>query len=446
MQRFAYPRVAARLFGRPLAIDPPRLKAIMDALGERIVIGAFDDDDGEALPSRADIMARRLGAIAGGKMVQVADGMGEYCLTPGGVAVIPVVGPLAQRFDWLAAVCGFATYEGLGATLDAVVQDGAVRAILFDGDTPGGEAMGMFDLADKVMAARAVKPVWACANGLAASAGYGVLGSAGRLTLPRMGYVGSIGMLAIHVDRSGEDEQRGLKYSAIYSGKRKIDGWDHAPLTKDARTRLQEDIDDGRRMFADLVARQGRIDQKAALDTEADLFRDAEAVDLGLADYVMSFDDTLAELEEVAAGRPANAAVRYAARKTGEPDMTKKATAGEDPAVNEDKQPAPPPADTKSEGAPAPAEPAKDQATAAAAQAEASRTKTIVELCALAGLPAMALGFINAKASVDDVRAKLAKAKADAVDRNPVDGTPPQSSAPVIDVAALYAQRNAARG
>ena len=49
----------------------------------------------------------------------------------------------------------------------------------------------------------------------------------------------------------------------------------------------------------------------------------------------------------------------------------------------------------------------------------------IVELCALASEPGAALGFISSKASVEDVRAQLARARADAVDRQPIDGTAP---------------------
>ncbi|HJQ60822.1 MAG TPA: S49 family peptidase [Vineibacter sp.] len=442
MQRIAYPRIAARLFGRPLAIDPPRLKVILDALGERVVIGAMDDDGEEELPSRADIVARRFGAVAGGRMVEVGEGIGEYCLTPGGVAVIPVVGPLAQRFDWLAAVCGFATYDGLGATLDAALADPSVRAVLYDFDSPGGEAMGMFDAADRILEARGVKPVWACANGLAASAAYALAGAAERLTVPRMGYVGSIGMFSVHVDRSAQDEKLGLKYSAVYSGKRKIDGWDHAPLSKDARDRLQADADEGRRMFAGLVGRQGRIDQRAALETEAAVFRDDDAVGNDLADDVMSFEETLAALTELAAGRPANAAARYAASPHGGRKMTKKATAGGDPAPDDHQ----PPANPAPTADPAPAKPPSPVPAEndTAGQAEAKAT-TIVELCTLAGMAGAALGFIRGNASVDEVRAKLLKAKADAVDRNPIDGSPPATTAPVIDAAAIYAKRNAAR-
>lgn len=422
MPDMAYPRVAARIFGRPLAIDPPRLKTIMDGLGERIVLGAFDDDGSEK-PSRAEVMRKRLGAVAGGEIVDVEDGMGEYCVTEGGVAVIPVLGPLSQRFDWLAAVCGFATYDGISETFDAALEDDAVRAVLFDFDSPGGECMGMLDLADKILAARGRKPIWSIANGLAASAAYALAGSADRLLVPRMGYVGSIGVVAVHVDRSEQDKQYGLKYTAIYSGERKIDGWDHAPLSKDARDRLQADIDGARRMFADLVGRQGRIDQKGALDTQADVYRDEEAVAAKLADEVMNFDEALGALTDLAASRPANAPlVGFASNSTGG-HMTAKTQAGNDPAQASNGNP------TQPDPAIAAAQVAQAAADAArtAAEAETSRVTEITELCQLAGKPGAALEFIKSKASVADVHQALTKAKASETDRDAIDPTPPQA-------------------
>lgn len=439
MQRFAAPRVAARVFDRPLALDPTRLKLILEGVGPRIVFGAFDDD-GPAGPSAEDLVRERLAAVVGGERIVVHDGIGEYALTPQGVAVIPIVGVLTQRFDWLAAWCGFCTYDALRLTFDHAMNNGAVRAVMLDVDSPGGEVNGMLEIAEHMLRARKIKPLWACANPWAASAAYALAGSAERVVLPRMGYVGSIGMFAVHVDRSGQDAAAGLKYTAVYSGKRKIDGWDHAPLGEEAFARLQADLDEGRRRFAALVAAQGRLSAPQALATEAQTYMDDEAVQMRLADEVMDFDAALASLNELAAGRPANAAARLAAVSSGGPDMTKKATAGGDPAPQDDKkQGDPAPADDANK-APA-SEPGKDDPVAAA-QTESARVTAIVELCTLAKRPSAALGFIKSQASVDAVRAQLAKMAADAVDRDPIDTTAPQSGAPRIDVAAIYAARN----
>jgi len=52
------------------------------------------------------------------------------------------------------------------------VNDPQVQGILLDIDSPGGEAGGVFELAQRIRAASTLKPVWAHANDSAYSAAY----------------------------------------------------------------------------------------------------------------------------------------------------------------------------------------------------------------------------------------------------------------------------------
>ncbi len=65
-----------------------------------------------------------------GEWIKVPGGVAEYFVTSTGVAILPVMGILSQRFDWLAALCGWTTYEGLSACIDATEQDYRVAARL----------------------------------------------------------------------------------------------------------------------------------------------------------------------------------------------------------------------------------------------------------------------------------------------------------------------------
>jgi len=71
------------------------------------------------------------------------------------------------------------------------LADPRVRGIVLDIDSPGGEAAGLFDLADRIAAARAIKPIWAVANDAAFSAAYALAASASCVTLTRTAGVGS---------------------------------------------------------------------------------------------------------------------------------------------------------------------------------------------------------------------------------------------------------------
>lgn len=440
----AYPHVAERLFGRAHAIEPGAFRVILESAVTRRVLGGGGDDSSQKKVSKArKARSQRLASLVNGESVAVGNDGLEYGLTRDGVAIVPIAGVLAQRFDWLAAVCGWTTYEGLSATFDAMLVDYRVRAILLDVESPGGEVNGMLDIADEIAAANAVKPVWAVANSFAASAAYLVAASAGRLFVPRLASVGSIGTVAVHVDQSGADQADGLKYTAIYSGARKMDGWDHAPLDSAARDVFQARVDYARDQFVAAVAKQGRVTAEQALATEAALYIDQQAIDVGLADEIGTFDDALAALSELAAGRPRNSATA-AESSAVEPrslPMTDKTQAGPvagTPAAAAASAVATPVAAAPAAAIPVPAavaavaSPSATSPVAAAADAYTLEAATeTLELCVLAGSPvARANAFISAKTPVAKVRASLAAEKADAANGHTTIAT---AAAPVVN-------------
>ena len=103
------------------------------------------------------------------------------------VAVVQVVGTLANRVSWMDAMSGMTSYETLAEEIDRLAADPAVDGILLEVDSFGGEAAGVFDVADRIAKARAAKPVYAVANQYALSAGYALLSQADRVFVPQSG-------------------------------------------------------------------------------------------------------------------------------------------------------------------------------------------------------------------------------------------------------------------
>lgn len=297
--------IAARIFGPSLAIEHNALRAILDGPAmRRIVWGEAAINEENSAKIRASRSAR-LQARAQGELV----GVGEYqqfCLTEGGIAVVPVQGILSQKFDFMSAWCGWTTYEGLEDIVENVAADARVKGVLLDVESPGGETVGMLDACDALIELNGIKPVWAVANGAAYSAAYAIAASSENLCVPRLAGVGSIGAVTVHLDESGSDEKLGLKYTATFSGARKIDGWEHAPLSTEAKAAAQGRVDHCRDQFAELVGRQGRISKEQALATEAGIFLDQFAVEAGLANEIASFDEALAKLTQAVADRSPN--------------------------------------------------------------------------------------------------------------------------------------------
>jgi len=455
------PHVADRLFGRPHAIEPVALQAIVEGpAGRRILAGEpIEAKGGKKGKTSRDFRRDRLLALAGAETIASRDGLVQYALTDGGVAILPVAGVLTQKFDWLAALCGWTTYDAIKATLAATIEDYRVRAILLDVDSPGGEASGMLDIADAILAARQEKPIWAVANPCAASAAYGIAGSASRLVLPRLAQVGSIGCVIVHVDQSAADKSQGLKYSAVYAGTHKIDGWGHAPLSESARASAQRDVDHVREAFAALVSRQGRMSKAAAIDTEAAMFTDDAAVAAGLADEVMTFDQALSALSDFV--NPTSKGNSMNTEKLNSSTSLPAPAAKVDPAApaaGAAAAAAAVPAKTMS--APGPGEKcelcghtraeaddqeeyvaktpgAKAPQAAATAYSVEDATET-AQLCQIAKAPQLASGFIGAKTPIAKVRATLAQRAADAADTDAIDPTPKPDGSAEAKVSAEW--------
>ena len=143
-----------------------------------------------------------------------------YTLTEHGIAVVSFVGPLLTRGDWLTSLLGAMDYGALGSTMERAFADPSARAVLLELDSPGGEVGGLFDLVDRIGALResSGKPLWAVAGEAALSAAYAIASAADRLYVTRTAEVGSIGIVAAHVDESGADAMAGRKWTLVHAG------------------------------------------------------------------------------------------------------------------------------------------------------------------------------------------------------------------------------------
>jgi capsid assembly protease len=272
-----YPRLWSRLYNTPLAIGLDKLRVIEGVFRKHL-------DEPQAALNRP-----------------ASNGRSSYAISDGGVAVIPVQGTLVQRSSGLDAESGLTSYARIGAEMRDALANAQVRAILMEIDSPGGEVAGLFDLADAIYQARDVKPVWAIANENAYSAAYAIASAAERIFLPRSAGVGSIGVVAMHMDQSAKDAKQGYVYTPVFAGTRKIDGSEHFPLSNEARASLQAEVDRLYGLFVSTVARNRNIDVGAVRATEAGWLNPQEAVAGGFADGIATFADTLPELERRAA-------------------------------------------------------------------------------------------------------------------------------------------------
>jgi signal peptide peptidase SppA len=345
-----------------------------------------------------------------------------YLVTPEGVAVIGVSGTLVKKASWLDSASGLQSYESIRADFQDAVGDPRIQGILLDVDSPGGEVGGLFDLADQIYDARAEKPCFAIADDDAFSAAYAIASSAQRLFVTRTGGVGSVGVIALHLDQSGFDAKVGRKYTAIYAGARKNDFNPHEALSGSAKDDLQSEIDRLYDMFVGTVARNREMKPALVRNTEAGLYYAEKAISAGFADQVGTFDDALDAVLEAATARKRARVAASAATQIPIGEMTmsqqvekKTADAPAAPPVPAEVKPPEVPA---SAAAPAAATPVVD---AAAIEARLrAEYEEIAVLCTLSGHPELVAEMIASKKTVAQVREHLLAIKAQESQRTAV--------------------------
>ena len=282
-------RIAARAFNTPLLVEPSKAMAFLSGLGPRVLGRKVELADHE-LPDAPNTTPPARASILGGGLTENLRQHGDapYPVVDG-IAVIEIAGVLIHRGGWIGQSSGQTSYEGIAAQIEAAARDPAVRGLALEIDSFGGEVAGVFDLADRIRAIRGRKPVWAFVAEHAFSAGYALASQADRILLPRTGALGSIGVVVLHADLSGQLDQDGVRVTLIHSGRHKVDGNPYQPLPEGVRDDIQREIDVLRFLFAETVAagRAGRLSQDAALATEAATYRGADAVAAGLADEVI---------------------------------------------------------------------------------------------------------------------------------------------------------------
>src|SRR6187401_483104 len=280
------PYLAARVFGAPLLIARGKVDVILGVLAPRLTGGALLPRD--PVPETAE----------------------QVAVMPGAIAVVSVVGTLVARSSYLDAESGLLSYGAIGDAIESAFADATVRAVILDIDSSGGEVGGLFDLVSRIVTLKetAGKPLWAVANEDALSAAYAIASTADRVYVTQTGEVGSIGVVAAHIDESGADAQAGLSWSFIFAGQQKVDGNAHEPLSARARSTIQTDVDRLYGQFCELVSANRGLTIDAVRATQAATYRGELAIRAGLADRLGTFDfavsEMAADLDATASSRP----------------------------------------------------------------------------------------------------------------------------------------------
>ena len=216
-----------------------------------------------------------------------------------GVAIVPIHGVIGKRLNMFSKISGGISTELLKRDLQVVLDDESVDSILLDIDSPGGSVDGTQELAQIIFDARSVKPIIALANSTMASAAYWIGSAAHEVHISDdTTQVGSIGVVANHVDESKWEERQGFKTTEIVAGHFKRIASSLAPLTQEGKDDIQAKVDYIYSVFVTDVARFRDVSVETVLADMADgqTFIGSQAVDAGLVDGVFTMDKLIADM------------------------------------------------------------------------------------------------------------------------------------------------------
>lgn len=220
-----------------------------------------------------------------------------------GVAVIPIHGTLLNRFNgsW-----GFVTgFQYIRRMMNAALDDDDVEQIVFDVDSPGGEAAGCFELAREIMASRRVKPSLAMVDSIAASGGIALAAGATVVYAIPSARVGSIGVYRMHVSYEDALKQAGIKVTFAQAGDHKTEGNPYSDLPKAVLDDWTESAGKTWDDFISLVAEARDLSEEEVRDTQARVYRADEALAKGLINAVKTPTEAVAAfLAELADDTP----------------------------------------------------------------------------------------------------------------------------------------------
>ena len=410
------PHVASRVFGTPLMIARAKLEVILGVLAPRFSGAVAEPTNPEPDPAP------------------------PISITVERIAVVSVIGTLVSRSGYLDAASGLQSYAEISDALASAMDDPTVRGLILDVDSPGGEVGGLFDLVEQIGVIRSTssKPLWAVSNESALSAAYAIASTADRVYVTRTGEVGSIGVVAVHVDESGADAKAGLAWTFVFAGERKVDGNAHEPLSERARATIQADVDRLYAEFCTLVAANRGLSPEVVRGTDAAIYRGELAIRAGLADRLGTLDLAIAEMATELDRTASTARIPINPTPKRSPSM---ATTETEQIQDQPKQPQPVealpvPTDAAPDPRPTPPQPAPDAGLAEKLRAEFAEIAAIATQAARLGVTVDAADAMRKGISADALRRSVLDALAARAEATSViaaaPSTPTAGDSPIV--------------
>ncbi len=215
-----------------------------------------------------------------------------------GIARFELNGPMTRYPTSLQSVFGGTATLPMQKAIRRAAGDGFVQGGFFEVNSPGGTTDGLEDFCGAIADFRGKKPVrmhmgTACSAALRA----GIEGDV--LTIDPFGITGSVGTLTRMRDTSELMKRAGVKDHYIASGDRKVHGAPGTVVTEEQIADRKALIDAINKSFLQAVeTRRPRTKEYMKDIARAGLYDARKAVEIGLADAVMTTDQSFEQFSQ----------------------------------------------------------------------------------------------------------------------------------------------------
>lgn len=223
----------------------------------------------------------------------------EYQLV-GSVAVLSISGPTITKSSFFSRIFGIPSYQDIKERFVQAHDDHAVKAVLLDIDSPGGNADGCFSLSRFIFDFnKSVMPVISFDNNDQCSAAVLYGSAAGTMIADQDASIGSIGAVGVHKEITEALKMNGIKATVFRSAPYKALGLPYEKLSDTAREEIQKDLMKSHDHFVSTLSHNTGVELKSVKTWATGKVFDAEeALKMGLLDSVQPIENVIANLNK----------------------------------------------------------------------------------------------------------------------------------------------------
>lgn len=212
----------------------------------------------------------------------------------GNTAIVSIRGGFTNSESWMNEYMGLLSYPRIRSAVAAAANGEGITQILLNMESPGGQVTGISETASFLRGVGESVPIYTYAGGTMASAAYWI-GSVGKeIYTSDLSNVGSIGVIAVHMEKSRMLEEGGITATVLRQGQYKALGNPYEKLSDEAKAEIMASMGKVYERFTAHVADARGLPMASVEQwAEGRVFFGYEAVANGLADDIISLEKVL---------------------------------------------------------------------------------------------------------------------------------------------------------